>query len=251
MAAKIRNIDKQFQSTHHTRFKNLLVSGCSYTWNNSEQHICSWPYYLRDIGAFDQVIDCSQSGAGSNHIFNSVINEIETNADLNKHNTLVVVMWSGLTRTDVIATQDITAPWHHMSNYNFDQRFATLSIFNHVAKKDPLSVLCQQYKRLIDTDAQIYESMLKILALDCYLKEKEFDFIFTSWKNPVPELARIQSTLYTKVVGSLSPILYLDEYAKQKNQKESDGHPTPDGYLGWTQQHLIPYLESRNIIELK
>jgi hypothetical protein len=251
MVAKIRNIDKQFQSTHQTRFKNLLVSGCSYTWNNSDQHICSWPYYLRDIGSFDQVIDCSQSGAGSNHIFNSVINEIETNSDLNKHNTLVVVMWSGLTRTDVIATQDITAPWHHMSNYNFDQRFATLSIFNHTAKNHPLSVLCQQYKRLIDTDAQIYESMLKILALECYLKEKEFDFIFTSWMDPVPELARIQSTLTNKVVGSLSPIPYLDEYAKQKNQKESDGHPTPDGYLGWTQQHLIPYLVSKNIIELK
>ena len=251
MVAKIRNIAKQFQSTHQTRFKNLLVSGCSYTWNNSQQHVCSWPYYLRDIGGFDQVIDCSQSGAGSNHIFNSIINEIEADTQINKHNTLVVVMWSGLTRTDVIATQDITEPWHFMSNYNFDQRFATLSIFNHTVQDDPLSVLCQQYKRLIDTDSQIYESMLKILALECYLKQKEFDFIFTSWMNPVPELNRIDSVLTTKVVGLLSSIPYLDEYAKQKNQKEPDGHPTPDGYLGWTQQHLVPYLESRNIIELK
>ena len=251
MAAKIRNIVKKFQSTHQTGFKKLLVSGCSYTWNNSEQHACSWPYYLRDIGGFDQVIDCSQSGAGSNHIFNSVINEIETNVAVDKHNTVVVVMWSGLTRTDVIGTQDITAPWHHMSNYNFDQRFATLSISNQTSNNNPLSVLCQQYKRLIDTDAQIYESMLKILALDCYLKEKEFDFIFTSWMDPVSELNRINSTLSTKVVDLLSSIPYLDEYVRQKKQKELDGHPTPDGYLGWTRQHLIPYLESKKFIELK
>ena len=251
MVAKIRNITKQFQSTHQTRFKNLLVSGCSYTWNNSEQHICSWPFYLRDIGGFDSVIDCSQVGAGSNHIFNSVVNEIETNHDTNKHNTLVVVMWSGLTRTDVIATQDITAPWHDMSNYNFDQRFATLSIFNHTSNNDLLSMLCRQYKLLIDTDAQIYESVLKILALEHYLKQKEFDFIFTSWMNPAPELNRIDSALTTKVISSLSTIPYLEEYAKQKKQKElDDGHPTPDGYLGWTQQHLIPYLESKNIIEI-
>jgi hypothetical protein len=250
MVAKIRNIAKQFQSTHQTRFKNLLVSGCSYTWNNSEQHVCSWPYYLRDISGFDQVIDCSQSGAGSNHIFNSVVNEIETNPDINKHNTLVVVMWSGLTRTDVIAAQDITKPWHNMSNYNFDQKFATLSIFNHVVKNDPLSVLCQQYKRIIDTDAQIYESILKILALDCYLKEKGFYFVFTSWMDPSPELDRIDSPMTSKVFGLLSSLIpYLNEYAEQNNQKESCGHPTPDGYLSWTRQCLVPYLRSQNIME--
>jgi len=249
MSAKIRNIDKQFGSTHQTRFSNLLVSGCSFTWNNSEQHVCSWPYYLRDISGFDQVIDCSQSGAGTNHIFNSVVNELETNSNLNKDNTLVVIMWSGLSRTDVVATQDITRPWHHMSNYNFDQRFATLTIWNNATGREPLSVLCQQYKRLIDTDAQIYESLLKILALECYLKQKAFDFVFTSWMDPTPELDRIDSPLTSRVGDLLSALTpYLNEYAEQTQQKESDGHPTPDGYLSWTRQCLIPYLESQSLI---
>jgi hypothetical protein len=109
MTAKTRKLAKQFTTTYSTEFKNLLVSGCSYTFNNSENHICSWPYYLRDLAGFNEVYDCSQSGAGSNHIFNSIINEIETNININIQDTLVIIMWSGLTRTDVIAEQDITA----------------------------------------------------------------------------------------------------------------------------------------------
>jgi hypothetical protein len=250
MVAKRRNLAKQFGSTHQTKFTNLLVSGCSFTWNNSEQHVCSWPYYLRDIAGFDQVVDCSQSGAGTNHIFNSVVNELETDNNLNKHNTLILVMWSGLSRTDVIATQNITKPWHCMSNYTFDQRFATLSIWNNATDRDPLSMLCQQYKRLVDTDAQIYESLLKILALESYLKQKEFNFVFTSWMDPTPELDCIDSPLTSRVFDSVSALTpYLNEYAEQAQQKESDGHPTPDGYLSWTRQCLIPYLESQGLIQ--
>jgi hypothetical protein len=249
MTAKQRNLDRNFDQMCETRFKNLLISGCSYTWNNSEQYVCSWPYYLRDICGFEQVFDCSQSGAGSNHIFNSVINEIETNENIKQDNTLVVVMWSGLTRTDVIASQDITAPWHFMSNYNFNNKFATLSIFNDAQGENLLSTLCQQYKRLVDTDAQIYESMLKIIALESYLKQKQFDFVFTSWMNPRLELDRVKCNLSSQVSSLLNNIPYLDEYAIQKNQKEPDGHPTPDGYLGWTREHLIPYLDSKKYIE--
>lgn len=212
--------------------------------------MCNWPYYLRDIAGFDQVLDCSQSGAGSNHIFNSVVNEIETDSNVNQHNTLIVVMWSGLTRTDVVATQDITGPYHFMSNYNFDKKFSTLNIWNDVTGSEPLSVLCQQYKRLVDTDAQIYESMLKIVALESYLKQKGYNYIFTSWMDPTPELDRIDSPLTSRVLDSISGLTpYLNEHANQNNQKAPDGHPAPDGYLSWTRQCLIPYLESRNLIQ--
>jgi hypothetical protein len=246
MTAKIRKLDKQFATTHTTQFKNLLVSGCSFTYNNSDKHICSWPYYLRDLAGFDEVYDCSQSGAGSNHIFNSVINEIETNANINTQDTLVIVMWSGLTRTDVIAEKDITKSWHHMSNYHFDNQYATLSIFNHVSKSTPLDQLCQQYKKLISVDAQIYESVIKIIALKSYLDQKGFQSIITSWKDPQLELEHttIAPNMVDSALATLNNIKYLDSYAV--NLKETDGHPTPDAYLGWTREHLLPYLESIN-----
>lgn len=241
MTAKIRTIPRQFQQTHTSAFRKLLVSGCSFTYNNSDDCLCSWPYYLRDLAGFEQVHDCSQSGAGSNHIFNSVINEIETNPDIDHNDTLVIVMWSGLSRTDVITTNDITKQWHDMSNYDFDQKFSTFSIFNQSAEtKSAADDLCVRYKKLIGLDAQIYESCLKIIALESYLKQKEFSFVFTSWKNPEQELDLVSvGPMIKSKLGSLD---YLGEFSVARSQVEKDGHPSPDGYLSWTREKLLPYL---------
>lgn len=250
MTAKIRPLARQFSATNTTNFKNLLVSGCSFTYNNSENYVCSWPYYLRDLAGFGEVYDCSQSGAGSNHIFNSVINEIETNPAINNIDTLIIVMWSGLTRTDVIATEDITKNWHNMSNYKFNDQYATLSIFNDVDSSSLVDQLCRHYKKIVSPDAQIYESIIKIIALKMYLNSQGFKSIITSWKDPELELkdVNINSKIVQSAVSTLDSLEYLDSYATRKNLKESDGHPSPDGYLNWTRDHLIPCLESANYI---
>jgi hypothetical protein len=247
MTAKQRSLSKRFTQTYTTNYKKLLVSGCSFTWNNSEEHICSWPYYLRDIAGFDLVFDCSQSGAGSNHIFNSIINEIETNPEVSSADTLIVIMWSGLTRTDVISTTDITKPWHFMSNYHFNDEFSTLTIFNNANGKTLLDNLCRQYKQLVDPNAQIYESLLKIIALDAYLKQKDFEYIFVSWRDPNMDVDHINSPLVNTVNSLLDPVRYLGEYAETNQLQETCGHPTPTGYLGWTRECLIPYLIDRAI----
>lgn len=212
-------------------------------WNNSEQDLCSWPYYLRDRAGFDEVYDASQSGAGSNHIFNSIVNEVETNPDVSAQKTLIVVMWSNLTRTDVIAPNSVTRPWHHMSNYDFDENFSTLSIFNTTSGSSILDKLCADYKKIIPFTAQVYESVLKILALYSYLQNKNFNFIFTTWQDPSPELDILKhKDLKKKVLNLLSPIELLLPHASRFNMIGPCGHPTPDGYLSWTMNCLIPYL---------
>jgi hypothetical protein len=200
---------------------------------------------LRDLAGFDQVVDCSQSGAGSNHIFNSVINEVETNPDINISDTLVIIMWSGLTRTDVIAEQDITKHWHTMSNYNFDSQYATLSLFNSADGATPLDQLCRRYKKLVSTDSQVYESLIKIVALKAYLDQKGFKSFITSWFDPMRELRHttINQSITDTALSTLNNIDYLGGYATSRNLKEPDGHPSPDGYLEWTRERLLPSLE--------
>ena len=245
MTGNIRKLANQFTTTYTTQFKNLLVSGCSFTYNNSDLHICSWPYYLRDLAGFEQVYDCSQGGAGNNHVFNSIINEIETNPNINTQDTLVIVMWSGLTRTDVIAEQDVTKPWHYMSNYYFDDQFATLSIFNHANKTTPLDELCRWYKKLVSADAQVYESVIKIIALKAYLDQKGFRSIITSWKDPRLELKHttISPLIIDSAISTVDAVTYLDSYAISMKLQAADGHPAPYGHLGWTRNHLLPYLK--------
>jgi hypothetical protein len=249
MTAKIRNITQSFNTTHQSRYKNLLVSGCSFTFNNSEEHACSWPYYLKDLAGFDQVYDCSQSGAGNNHIFNSIVNEVELNKNITPDSTLIAVMWSGLGRTDVVATTEITKSWHTMSNYHFDHKFSTLSLFDTDTKQNAIETLCYHYRRLIDSEAQIYESMLKVIGLYNYLKNKNFNFVFLNYMDPVKDLKSISTPLTDTFTCLLDPVMYLGTYATNTNKLEPDGHPSPDGYLGWTQTQLIPYLISINQLQ--
>lgn len=249
MSAKTRTLSRVFSQTHSSQYQNLLVSGCSFTYNNSEKDVCSWPYYLRDLANFKQVYDCSQSGAGNNHIFNSVVNEIELNPEINPETTMIIIMWSGFARTDVIATKDLTRDWHHMSNFHFNDQFATLSIFDVTNKNTDLDMLCYHYRRLIDSNAQIYQSMIKIIALYHYLKQKKFKFIFLNYKDPTEEINSLDTPLGDIVRSMLDPVLYLYAYAVSENNKEPCGHPTPNGYLNWTRNHLIPYLCSTNQLQ--
>jgi len=246
--AKTRSLPRIFTQTHNTKIQNLLVSGCSMVWNNSEKDICSWPYYLRDLAGFEEIYDCSQSGAGTNHIFNSVINDIET-GKVDISSTLILIMWSGLSRTDVIAESDITQPWHHMSNYHFSDRFATLSLFNKVTGNEILDALCRDYKKIVSLESQIYESSLKILALHHYLSSKHAKFFFLCWQNPGPELGLISNDILAqKVMNLIAPVKLLEPFARSNDMLEPCGHPSPDGYLAWTRQHLIPFLKSQDIL---
>lgn len=249
MTAKIRQIPRQFSQTHSLNFDNVLVSGCSFTYNNHETVSVTWPYYLRDFAGINEVYDCSQISAGSNHIFNSVVNEIESNQNINPDNTLVLIMWSGLTRTDCIATQDITAPWHNVSNYCFDSKFATLGLLPNTKSNSVVATLSNNYRLVVDPDAQIYESMLKILALEQYLKSKKFQFVFMSWMDPVPELNRLQNPLTKKISDLLATVPYLWEYAVD-NKLVGYSHPSPDGHLMWTRHCLLPWLHNQKILNL-
>jgi hypothetical protein len=242
MTGYLRQVRPQFKPLAQSVKPNLLVSGCSFTYNNSWSVPVSWPYYLRDLACFDRVIDTSQVGAGNNHVFNSIINEIESNPDIRPDNTLVIVMLSGMTRTDVIARQDVTQAWHTMSNYLFDDRYATLSIHNDVQLFEPnmLTQLCGLYKRLVDVDAQRLESAIRILALTAYLKQHSFDSVITSWKDPAPDL--VSCRLADQVLACLDTVQYLGDYAAGIGQIDSGAHPTPDGHLQWTRRCLVPYL---------
>ena len=242
MTAKIRKIERVFEPLVNSHYDNLLVSGCSFTFNNSEKDACSWPYYLRDLSNFNEVHDCSQSGAGSNHIFNSIVYELETNKSLSPENTLVVVCWSGLERFDVIAQTEITKSWHFMSNYHFNDKFSTLTLAKTTASKEPLDNLSNAYSKLIDWNAQIIQSALHIIALREYLRSQNYNYVFAQYHDLSNEINLLDSELRYKLLDCFDALEPIGVYAKEF---ESCGHPTPDSYLDWTRNCLLPYLMNK------
>lgn len=247
MTAKLRTIHRQWQPTHHSKLSNLLVSGDSFTFNNSETHLCSWPYYLRDLVGFEKVFDCSQSGAGNDHVFNSVIYEIETNPEITPESTMIIVMWSSLPRVDTIADTTQTATYHHMSNYHFDSRLATLSLFDGPGN-DALSSLGKRYHKTIPVEARCLVSALKIVALTEYLRHKKFSFVSVSWQDLTSYLDHVDPVFADRTMSSLDPCYHLQPFSHDMGQVETCGHPTPAAYLEWTRQHLIPLLVTKNLI---
>ena len=242
MIAKVRNLkfSPAFEQTHKTNFKNLLVSGCSYVWNNSEDHVCTWPYTLKDIAGFNEVYDCSQSGSGPGNTFNSIIHEIETNTSLTTSDTLVIVMWPELTRFDTISHRSITKDWHHMSNYDFNESLSTLSLFRNTHINSELEKLCSMFHKLVDPNGIILENIIKVQALDSYLRDKGFTRIFLSWKRPIDN----------RLIEYLDFNSYLDDWTEEHNMRiPGDGHPTPEAHLQWTRLQLIPFLTNQKIIE--
>ena len=184
MTAKTRNIKPLFSPITETQYPYLLVSGGSNTWNNSDTNLCTWPYYLRDLCQFKEVYDCSQSGSGCNHIFNSIVNEIETNPVLDPKNTIIICLWPDMSRTDVINFTDTVKDTHVMSLYNFNDRFSTHTLFPDSPHGGILSDMGKLFKKVVDMDAQVYESAIKIIALDSYLEHRGYKKIFlidTEW----------------------------------------------------------------------
>lgn len=244
MPAKTRNLPQQFTQTHKSNFKNLLVSGGSYVWNNSEQHLCTWPYYLRDFAGFEQVYDASQSGSGCGHVFNSIINEIETNKEISSDNTLVIIMISDLAIFDTITSTDLTRPWHPMSNYDFNESFSTITLFKSFRNKATTSLekLCLEYAKHIDMNAQVYENLIKIKALHAFLKDKNFTSVTLAWK----DMDTFDCSKY------FTNIETLDGFTERNQMRiPGDGHPSPDAHLNWTREVLVPFLENSGLISVK
>ena len=229
-------------------YKNCLIAGCSFCNNGSAKYPETWPYYLRDLLGFNSIIDCSQGGAGDHHVYNTVINEIETNG-ITPNGTCVIIMWPSLDRINVIGQKELL-DYFGVTNpvYQFDAEGKYISVnlwrtdtnFN---KNNPLEALGNLYGKTFDLEGQIIESCLHIIGLYHYLKNKHFKFVFTPYR-PIKYATLKDQTLVDQVKSLMDPVEILGKFADDTNGRISatDWHPTKTTHLEWTKSCLIPYL---------
>lgn len=245
----ITSWDPTYKPTRVSPWPNLLVSGSSYTDNISMTETVTWPWYLKTLLGFQTVYDCSQSGAGNDHIYNSVINECETNPGIANTTTLVVVMWSGWSRADVIADQETSKTFHPMSRYDFSSNYSTLGLFRKsLGNPTPAEKLCSQYKQVIRPEAQIYESCLRMIGLKNYLENKKFRHVFVTWKPVAQEYESVKDDhvqkLARQITEMMAPLPSLDEYARERHLMGADGYPDTEAHLRWARNILGPHILS-------
>jgi len=251
---KIRNIPKQFTITTDLGFENLLVGGCSFTYNNSDQDCCTWPYYLRDLGNFSQVYDCSMPGAGNQHIVNTIIYSIEK-YDLDPANTLVLILWAGNDRDDYIVDQK------HLNNYPYVYAYEP-GVCSAITGGEDISNLGNtkldavlQLKSAKSPLARSVDNYVRVASLYSYLQNKGFKFFFMEFRDfALPGRDRnfdprdyLDPALSKKFDSMISnPSQNFHKYCLRGDLMTSDDfHPSPDGHLSYTRSVLLPWLANK------
>lgn len=253
MTFKTRAIPKQFDTVHDFNIKNLVVGGCSFTYNNHESTPVTWPYYLRDLGGFTNVYDCSMPGAGNNHISDTLIWELET-SEISRQNTLVVVMWSGNDRDDYICpVENIEQDYPYKFYYNDRVMSGTTGGLFIGARGNTLKAF-KEFSQTKSRESRAIENYLCITKTYEYLKSKGYKFVFLNWVergtaarttnfNIQPFLPEVAQKKLNAMATKLPQDLY--EFAiKQDLLASDDFHPSPKGHLEWTRQILLPKLIS-------
>ena len=247
-------IQKQFDTVVDLNYKNLVVSGCSFTYNNSDSSACSWPLYLKDLGGFSHVTNLALPGAGNNHIKNSMQWHLENN-HYDTNDTLIIVMWSGNDRDDdIVSSASLNNyPFHFYYNDNTASSISGGSGSKNVGNisKDYINQ-AQMHKT---PQSRAVENYLLITGLFHYLKEKQFKFLFLNYIDyTVPsrtvdfdivpylpaELQQKYKSMFAKNIDNIYHWCLKRDLLSGKD----DFHPSTDGHLGWTREVLLPYLSS-------
>lgn len=246
-------IKKQFDTAYNFGLRNLIVSGCSFTHNNHESAAVTWPYYLRDIGGFDQVLDCSMPGAGNYHISNSLIWALENDRPDPEY-SLVVVMWSGNDRDDYIcpASQDNGS---YPFRFAYSEKVITgISGGPHQDAKGNISPIFKQFSAIKTAESRAIENYLYISHTWHYLKSSGFKFMFLEFlNNNLPSRTShfdIKQYLPMNVAKKLHSMMenITDPYTwalKNNLLTDDDFHPNPEGHLSWTRNVLLPHMNQR------
>lgn len=242
---------------HNFNLKNLIVSGCSFTENSSDDHSVAWPYHLRDLGGFDQVITTALSGAGNYHISTSLQWVIE-NQRPNPSESLVIVMWSGNDRDDIIVNSDFIKE-DYFSESRFSPKFNFLKNVGTglTGGKSGGSNLKMNFFKDIDyiksRKSRAVENYLFVSGLWHYLNSTNYKFVFLNYLDiKLPNRTKdfditehLPKSLIKKYHSFFLNVPNIYSWCLEKNLLWSDDfHPSPEGHLDWTRNALLPSLKS-------
>ena len=240
-----------------SKYKTLLVSGCSFTHNNCDSHF-SWGNDLAEWTGM-RIINLGIPGAGNSHISKSIILHIERN-QLDPAETLVIPMWSGIARIDWVADRELsnfknTYPF----TYDYDQ-FNELVVggswWHRENNKTHIIKTLIEYSKYQTAHSLALDSWLSMTSLINYLNAKGFEHYHTSilnhgfdqeekWIDYEQELAELN----LKLDKTNWVIPCIGNYCKDRGMLQDDNfHPTMQGHESWTRTVLMPFLAERDVL---
>ena len=238
-----------------SKYKTLLVSGCSFTHNNCEDHF-AWANDLAVWAGMD-IINLAIPGAGNTHIANSIMLYIEQH-ELDPKETLVMAMWSGVARIDWMTDQSLSKfkdSYPFTYNYDAHNELVLGGSWWQPKRRSHVEQTLVEYSKYQSNHSFALHSWLAMSNLSNYLTVKGFEFYYSSitdtenpeelWIDYNKELTELNLSIdKTKWI-----VPCIGNYCKDLNLLQDDGfHPSMQGHETWTKQILMPFLAERNIL---
>jgi hypothetical protein len=200
----------------------------------------TWPTYIRDYFLFDQVIDCSCSGAGNKHIHDSLIYQLETDTAITPDNTIVAVMWSGFDRDDFIVDPD-SINLNNVNQYAYTDQ-ARLMITGGLLGNSNGVISIDVIKKIKSEQSRALENYIYVAGLYHYLVSRGFKFLFTMFSSNIKETGlhldqNLTPTLLNNFNSMISVRPYLGDFAQDTIDTS---HPTTYWHSQWAQSVLAP-----------
>lgn len=243
--------------------KNLVVSGCSFTDDYDGK---TWPYYIADNIKDCCVYNLSFPGAGNFYIADTVRNFL-INEKPNPAETLVMVMWSGMTRKDLLVDRpyyDMLPDTCKITHYN--NHYVVCGGFAGSWQDPPQNILLKplfsSYFKFTDIPAMAYDTLMHMANLRYFLERNNYSYKFLSyvnyWKN-TPGVLVGRNHDYSLTYYSRPEVLNevgdnwiwadeekncIYEYACKHNMLSKDNfHPATEAHNLFTKEILLPNLK--------
>lgn len=228
------------------KYKNLLVSGCSFTKDWGAGALRSWPHFVQQHYNFDTVINCALSGAGNKHIADSIVHQLEFNTELTPADTYVIVMWTGADRMDTLIADTYKNQFHNSDHYYYNDHIVTGTTGGIHRKQGVLGALYD----VKNQDILALETFINITNTYHYLRSRGYKFKFLTWRNiklPARDHAFDWQELLdppVDVTYMFTDILTVYEYClRMEYMSKDDYHPTAEGYQHWVDDVLCKELD--------
>lgn len=235
--------------------KNLIVSGCSFT-----QADYNWALgTIEKVGALNH-INLARSAAGNTYICDSVIDCLLTERP-NPEETLVLVMWSGLTRKDLIVPKII---YDDIQYKHKSQCYQSYYVFSggQLGTWNTDTMIKPAFSGTYRLDNEITfgrETLRNIIKLQEFLTARRYKFKFMSYVNywedtekPIGDMdfslthylkydTWYQSVDFSKWIFADSQKNSIYEYTKQHQLFEDDGfHPNRQAHQEFAYKYIYP-----------
>jgi hypothetical protein len=232
----------QLVPAYTSNYDLLITSGCSFTASTQQlDSAASWPGFLKDRLGLELCVDMSFPGVGNQYIKDSVLHAI---MNVNKNSKpLVVIMWSGLDRTEQIVDNNVDA--------------------------EPMAKVGSYYYKRVPNDFSPRElasqNLLYMMEVAQFLDNHNVDYVFTTYINMTkPSLIPVRDTTppfyknlnitqeqaFEKLPFVIAGDNCLYEWTFLNDYESSDGfHPPVEANLKWTDDVLLKELCARGLID--